>query len=132
MSNEVVDRVNSCATVLQSEDQTRILETLNRLRTEQMDIDTLRATRIGAIVNKLTKRDDLNATVRELAGELVDEWKTIVNASVRAQGQQSDIQCADTIEIRQSVDSVPDIDAGHMEQTIGAARGVCSVVYLYV
>merc|ERR1719206_1173697 len=102
MSSDVVDRVNAYATVLQSDDQTRILETLNRLRTEQMDIDTLKATRIAAIVNKLTKRDDLDATVRELAGELVDEWETIVNAAVQAQRKQSDSQRDVTIEKQQS------------------------------
>jgi len=117
MSSDVVDRVNAYATVLQSDDQTRILETLNRLRTEQMDIDTLKATRIAAIVNKLTKRDDLDATVRELAGELVDEWETIVNAAVQAQRKQSDSQRDVTIEKQQSE---PETDAGHIKQTAKA------------
>ena len=74
--------IKSCASLLQSStDHAQIIEILERLQSVSITIDLLKSTRIGIIVNKLTKRNDLPSTIHTFAFELVKSWKSIATAS---------------------------------------------------
>ena len=76
--------IKSCASLLQTiNDHAQVMEILERLKTVSISIETLKSTRIGIIVNKLSKRDDLPTNIQQYAWELVNEWKEIATASAR-------------------------------------------------
>merc|ERR1719385_111760 len=54
-----------------------------------MTIGTLKATRIGVLINKLTGDSDMPSTVRTLAFTIVNEWKEIANAAVQQQNNRT-------------------------------------------
>ncbi len=122
MNKEEIEYIKSCASIIQqSSDHNHIIEILERLQAVEMDIETLKATRIGAIVNKLTKRKELNATLKSVAWELVNDWKEIANAAV----QQQNIQQTQ-YERYQREPSPPRYDEqprGHRKRTISSMMG---------
>ena len=82
-----VDGVNayitSCASLLsQSNDTEEIMDVLERLESVEITIETLKETRIGVIVNKLAKRNDIATKIQTFAWQLVNNWKEIATASV--------------------------------------------------
>lgn len=84
MDQQDLEYIKSCAKLLQSiSDHTEIMEILERLKTVSISIETLKSTRIGIIVNKLTKREDLPTNIQQYAWELVNEWKEIATASAQ-------------------------------------------------
>ena len=84
MNNAELDYIKSCASLLATmNDHAQIIEILERLQTVSISIQTLKSTRIGIIVNKLTKRDDLPTHIQQFAWKLVNEWKEIATASAK-------------------------------------------------
>lgn len=92
MDDQEIEYIKSCASLLQhSSDHAQIIEILERLQTVSISIETLKSTRIGIIVNKLTKRNDLPTNIQTFAWRLVNEWKEIATASARKEKYESEI-----------------------------------------
>eukprot|EP01084_Bolivina_argentea_P205628 351249_1 len=90
MNDPEIDFITTCAATLQqSSNHSQIMETLKQLQFIDMSIEKLKSTRIGAIVNKLTKRTNLPSKIHTFAWELVNNWKEIVTLSVTLEQQQS-------------------------------------------
>jgi len=85
-----MDMINSCASLIhKSTDPSRIMDILERLQSVEMTIVTLKATRIGVIINKLAGDSKMPSNVRNFAFSIVNEWKEIANAAVQHQNNRS-------------------------------------------
>ena len=120
MNNDTVDRISQsdvvvlANTIQQSNNDALILETLERLRAVNLDDDTLKATHIAAIVHALTKRDDLSASIHELASELVNDWKTVASAAVQ-QTQTQALQSLYDVHVRTPPPYMDTVEIGEQE-----------------
>ena len=84
-----IEYVNTCASLIhQSSDPCRIMDVLQRLQSVQMTIATLKATRIGVIINKLAGDNKMPSNVRTLAFNIVKQWKEIANSAVQQQNNR--------------------------------------------
>lgn len=86
---DVVEYVTTCASLIhQSSGPSQTMEILKRLQKVTITIETLKATRIGVIINKLAGDTKLPSNVRTLAFTIVNQWKEIANAAVQQQNNR--------------------------------------------